>query len=56
MAGGLTPFSAVNDILILRRSSDGKQHDIKFRYGDIEDGNKLKQNILLQSGDTVLVP
>jgi polysaccharide export outer membrane protein len=56
MAGGLTPFSAVNDILILRRSSDGTQDDIKFRYGDIEDGDKLKQNILLQSGDTVLVP
>jgi len=56
MAGGLTPFSAVNDILILRRDSDGKQHDIEFRYGDIEDGDKLKQNILLQSGDTVLVP
>ncbi len=56
MAGGLTPFSAVNDILILRRDSDGKQHDIEFRYGDVEDGNKLKQNILLQSGDTVLVP
>jgi polysaccharide export outer membrane protein len=56
MAGGLTPFSAVNDILILRRSSDGKQHNIEFRYGDIEDGDKLKQNILLRSGDTVLVP
>ncbi len=56
MAGGLTPFSAVNDILILRRSKDGTQNDIKFRYGDIEDGDKLKQNILLQSGDTVLVP
>ncbi|MEE9424020.1 MAG: polysaccharide biosynthesis/export family protein [Methylococcales bacterium] len=56
MAGGLTPFSAVNDILILRRDKNGKQHDIKFRYGDIEDGDKLKQNILLQSGDTVLVP
>ncbi|HFD10934.1 MAG TPA: polysaccharide export protein [Crenotrichaceae bacterium] len=56
MAGGLTPFSAVNDILVLRRSKDGTQHDIKFRYGDIEDGDKLKQNILLKSGDTVLVP
>lgn len=56
MAGGLTPFSAVNDILILRRSSNGKQHNIEFRYGDIEDGDKLKQNILLRSGDTVLVP
>ena len=56
MAGGLTPFSAVNDILVLRRSSDGKQDDIKFKYGDIEDGNNLDQNILLQSGDTVLVP
>ena len=31
MAGGLTPFSAVNDIRILRRSKDGTQSDIKFR-------------------------
>ena len=56
MAGELTPFSAANDIRILRRSKDGTQSDIKFRYGDIEDGDKLKQNILLQSGDTVVVP
>lgn len=56
MAGGLTPFSAVNDIIVLRRSNDGKQKDIKFRYGDIEDGDDLEQNVLLKSGDTVLVP
>lgn len=56
MAGGLTPFSAVNDIIVLRRSNNGKQEDIKFRYGDIEDGDDLEQNILLKSGDTVLVP
>ncbi|MCH9697201.1 MAG: polysaccharide biosynthesis/export family protein [Gammaproteobacteria bacterium] len=56
MAGGLTPFSAVNDIIVLRRSHDGKQKNIKFRYGDIEDGDDLEQNILLKSGDTVLVP
>jgi polysaccharide export outer membrane protein len=55
LAGGTTPFAAVNDIEILRRDG-GKQHAIGFRYGDIEKGKSLEQNMLLQSGDTVVVP
>ena len=57
MAGGMTPFSAVNDILILRRDNQGRQQQaIEFRYGDVEDGDDLHQNIMLQSGDVVVVP
>jgi len=56
MAGGMTPFSAVNDIIVLRRDKTGKQRAIEFRYGDIEDGDDLEQNIMLQSGDVVVVP
>jgi polysaccharide biosynthesis/export protein len=55
MAGGTTPFAAVNDIRVLRRSG-GQQITMPFRYGDIEHGRDLQQNILLQSGDTVVVP
>ena len=55
VAGGMTPFSSVNNIKILRREN-GKQIAIPFRYGDVEDGENLEQNILLQSGDIVLVP
>lgn len=55
-AGGMTPFSAVNDIIILRRNAEGKQQAIEFKYGDIEDGDDLEQNIILQAGDVVVVP
>ena len=56
MARGMTPFAAVNDIVILRRDNAGKQSAIEFRYGDVEDGEDLEQNIILQSGDVVVVP
>jgi polysaccharide biosynthesis/export protein len=55
LAGGATPFADTNGIRILRRDGD-HQRTIPFRYGDIEHGRKLDQNILLQSGDTVVVP
>ena len=55
LAGGTTSFAALNDIQVLRRES-GKQQAIAFRYGDVEGGRRLEQNILLHSGDTVVVP
>jgi polysaccharide export outer membrane protein len=55
LAGGTTPFAAVNDIRVLRRDGD-KQITLTFRYTDIEHGRHLQQNILLHSGDTVIVP
>ncbi|HKQ30260.1 MAG TPA: polysaccharide biosynthesis/export family protein [Burkholderiales bacterium] len=55
MAGGTTPFAALNKIKVLRRES-GRQTAIPFRYGDVEDGEDLQQNIVLRSGDVVVVP
>lgn len=55
MAGGLTPFAAENDIRILRRV-DGKEYVRQFRYADVRKGQNLEQNVLLRSGDTVVVP
>lgn len=55
LAGGGTPFADMNAIRILRRSGD-RQWAVRFRYGDIEHGRNLEQNIELQSGDTVVVP
>jgi len=55
LAGGTTPFASVNDILILRREID-RQVSIPFRYNEVAHGRNLEQNILLQSGDTVVVP
>lgn len=55
LAGGTTPFAELNDIKILRRSGD-KQTLIQFRYADIARGRNLQQNIVLQSGDVIIVP
>ncbi len=55
LAGGATPFAAVNDIRILRREA-GQQIVIRFRYDDVVKGRRLEQNVLLRSGDTVVVP
>jgi len=55
VAGGMTPYAAANKIKVLRRE-DGKLKSIPFRYGDIEKGENLEQNIVLKSGDVVLVP
>jgi polysaccharide biosynthesis/export protein len=55
LAGGSTPFANTNAIRILRREGD-REISIPFRYGDIERGRRLSQNILLRNGDTVVVP
>jgi polysaccharide export outer membrane protein len=56
MAGGLTAFARKNSILIVRRDADGHPRKLSFSYGDVEDGEQLESNILLQSGDTIVVP
>ena len=55
LAGGLTTFAESNEIKILRRSG-ASQELIEFRYADIARGRNLEQNIVLQSGDVVIVP
>ena len=55
LAGGATPFANTNHIRVLRRSGD-HEISIPFHYSDVEHGRRLDQNILLQSGDTVVVP
>jgi polysaccharide export outer membrane protein len=55
MAGGLTPFASVNDIRVLHRAG-ARQSSARFRYHDVARGRHLEQNVILQSGDTVIVP
>jgi polysaccharide export outer membrane protein len=55
MAGGTSTYAALNKIKILRREN-GKLKSISFEYGDVEKGNNLEQNIILQAGDVVVVP
>ena len=55
MAGGLATFADENGISVLRRAG-GSQTALPFRYGDVQKGKSLDQNILLQPGDVVVVP
>lgn len=55
MAGGTTPFAALGDIMILRRTDAGQQA-LPFKYTDVIRGRNLQQNIMLQAGDVVVVP
>jgi len=55
LAGGTTPYAALSDIRILRRE-DGRQLAMKFDYTDVEKGKALDSNVLLKSGDTVVIP
>lgn len=55
MAGGTTPFAELNDIKILRRTG-ANQTVLPFRFNDVANGRRLSQNVLLRSGDVVVVP
>ena len=54
-AGGLNPFASRGNINILRQENN-MTVKIPFDYGDVEKGKNLEQNIILQSGDVVVVP
>jgi polysaccharide export outer membrane protein len=55
LAGGTTTFANVNGIFVLRRELD-RQRTLPFNFNDVANGKRLEQNVLLQSGDVVVVP
>jgi polysaccharide biosynthesis/export protein len=55
VAGGLTPYAESSGIIILRGSGKNQQK-LSFHYGDVSKGRALEQNILLESGDVLIVP
>ena len=55
LSGGFTPYANKRSIQILRRQ-DGREVTYKFDFRSVSRGRNLDQNILLQSGDVVLVP
>ncbi len=55
LAGGTTAFASTNTIFVLRRDAN-QQRTLPFRFDDVVNGKRLEQNILLQSGDVVVVP
>lgn len=55
LGGGLNQFAAENKIVVLRRNAEGVQQAIDFEYGEVKGGDDLETNILLHSGDVVVV-
>jgi len=55
LAGGTTPYANERNMQVLRRQ-DGREVTYRFDFRDIKRGKQLEQNIILQSGDVVVVP
>jgi len=55
MAGGLNPYADSDKIIIIRRNGN-QTKKIPFNYSKVAKGQDLSQNIILKSGDVVIVP
>ena len=55
LAGGFAEWADKGNIVILRKEN-GKQSRIKFDYKNVSKGKHLEKNIVLQPGDTIIVP
>ena len=55
-AGGFGPFADKSDIRIVRRNADGTESEYRFDYGAYIRGRAPGTNIVLQHGDTIVVP
>jgi polysaccharide export outer membrane protein len=55
LAGGLTAFASEDDIKILRQV-EGRETALPFDYSDVQAGESLEMNVILQSGDVIVVP
>jgi len=55
MAGGLREYANSKKIIIMRTVA-GRSTSLPFNYRDVTSGKNLQQNVLLQPGDTVVVP
>lgn len=55
LAGGFNPFAERGDVLILRQAR-GKMQPMPFDYDAVAKGKHLEQNIILNRGDTIVVP
>ena len=56
LAGGLTAFAKDKKIRIQRHQEDGSIGECPFNYSDVANGRNPLQNIILMTGDTVIVP
>jgi len=54
-SGGFTEMADAKKIYVLRKQESG-QVKLPFNYREVVKGRKAEQNILLQAGDTIVVP
>ncbi len=57
LAGGFTQWAAKDEIILMRREG-GKEkiYKINFNYQDIVKGKNVENNLILEAGDTIVVP
>ena len=55
-AGGFSTFADRSDVRIVRRNDDGTESEYRFDYPAYIRGRAPGTNIVLQHGDTVIVP
>ena len=55
MVGGFTDWANQSKIIVIRKE-DGKEKRFTVNYKKIISGKDLKSNIILKSGDTIIVP
>jgi polysaccharide export outer membrane protein len=55
-AGGFRDFAKKKSIYVLHQKPDGTEARLSFNYSTFIKGKNPKQNILLQPGDTVVIP
>jgi len=55
-AGGFGPFADKSDVRIVRRNGDGTETEYRFDYDAYIRGRAPGTNIVLQHGDTIVVP
>lgn len=54
-AGGFTPFANLKKIYVLR-SVDGRKQILPVNYKEVLSGRKPNEEVLLKTGDTIVVP
>jgi polysaccharide biosynthesis/export protein len=54
MAGGLLEYADTKNIVVLR-TANGQEQRLRFNYNDALKGKNVKQNVVLQPGDTIVV-
>jgi len=56
VCGGFKDFAKQKSVYVLRTGANGSQERLPFNYKDVIKGKNTNQNVVLQPGDSVVVP